>query len=466
MVHNQTKKNHTHPCPECGGDATRIRDRFPFTTHGSRAFLWIVFGVATAGYLTGVILISNFRSNTMPLTATAQTNTPQRIIPYTPPLDAQSPTYPELQRALDADTDALQLIRAKLKEAVDGENQFNIEQHVQRIRLQLRNPQSNITNVQEYSLFGKLFSHSKNLSVTDPRSQTPAPSWIEERSVSYQHWWPGFHIQVDDPGSVQWSISFDYFNTLSILVSLTLLTALISKLLPKRNRTLSSRLGIFILLFAGTLISALLSTDSREYVMSPYMQPIATGTWVDAERVRQALNDDVRLQQLLVEMSEGLDTSGHNPVAIAVGREYRTPAANGNHPKPTERSWMNWSLLRQGQIGLFGTETLRFDGPRTQEQRNSFPRIRGFWTEFYRMGYMRFSHQSPLTSRQITINILHLILVFGLIWWIWKLISGIHRFRTWRIQRKRVNRGQCIYCGYRATDEALAARWAEPAPGS
>lgn len=104
----ELKPSREYPCPECGGDATRTRDRFPFTTHGSRAYLWIVFGVLAGGYITTILLVSNFSGYTTPQSAIVNTGG-QKLV-YTPAVDAGSMHLRELERAVAGDDELLERI--------------------------------------------------------------------------------------------------------------------------------------------------------------------------------------------------------------------------------------------------------------------------------------------------------------------------------------------------------------------
>ncbi|MFG0314832.1 MAG: hypothetical protein ACF8LL_11715, partial [Phycisphaerales bacterium] len=124
MASEADQQQPEHTCPECGGDAARTRDRYPFTTHGTRAYLWLIFIVITVSYVVALLLVSNFGRHTTDHTLTPKPKATAAAIPYSPPVDADSASFHELSMALEGDDDALTMLREQLRSSLAGENPY------------------------------------------------------------------------------------------------------------------------------------------------------------------------------------------------------------------------------------------------------------------------------------------------------------------------------------------------------
>jgi hypothetical protein len=455
----EPKPSREYPCPECGGDATRTRDRFPFTTHGSRAYLWILFGVLAGGYITTILLVSNFSGYTTPQSAIVNTGG-QKLV-YTPAVDADSMHLRELERAVAGDDELLERIRTQLRSALAGENEFGADQSTRRIRLETHRTQVLMNQMWGYSVFGRHVSRSHAREVFDPRTLEPVPRFTEgRRRVTNVRLWPVAYVQWVDAAGNERTIALAYLGLLGYLTMLVPVSWLIARCAPERlNRAVVLWMTMAVLILASAVI-AVATQDTRFYNTNTHPLALSTTAWIDADRVRDAIQDDGSLRELLGSSVFALRSPDSSPVAVLVVREYQTPVPDPALPGVLESSWQGWWLLGRGSAGLYSIGTTTYEGDRTPEQIEAAPRT-AFWSHLYEWGRIRFEVHRPRTSRSIDLDVLNGALVFGIVWWIWVLVSRIHRFRTWRVQRKRVNRGQCIYCGYRASDEALAARWEE-----
>ena len=442
-------------CPECGGDATRTRDRFPFTTHGSRAYLWIIFGVLAGGYIVTILLMSNFSR----YTTIAIPNAGEQTAVYTPAVDAGSVYLREVRSAIVGDDEMLARVREELRSALDGENEFDVVVDTQRVRLEVHNTQATINTMQGYSAFGRHVSRSHTSEVSDPRTRTRVQRATPTGGgITSLRWWPGFHVQFQRAASDRSTFSISYLGVLGYITLLVLLSWCVSRSAPKRFGRGYLQAFVLILFVMGSVVSALMTIESRAYNTNIYPLAESEGAWFEADPVRLALDDDDALRAVLEEMSAGLETLGSSPRAVLIAREYLNPSPDPTMPEVLESSWRGWWLMRQGSAGMFTIGTTSYSSDRTPEQLKDAPRT-AFWDYFYRWGRARFEIHRPSASTAYDINVLNLALLLGMVWWIWFAVSRIHRFRTRRAQRKRVNRGECIYCGYRASDEALAARW-------
>lgn len=453
-----------HTCPECGGDSSRVRDRYPFTTHGTRAYLWLLFVTLCAGYIVALMLASNIGNHITDHAALANPNAPTHSIPYAGTVDEHSIYFSEMQMVLSGKHESIQRIRNQLRDAIAGENEHATVQDVVRVRLEVHHLETNHYSTSGYSAFGRHVSRTRILEMGNPRTRAPAQPNAAGQGVTYISWWPGFHIQISDPGGVQRTYSLSYLTVLGYLSILFLLSWAVSRLVPRgwhRDRVK------WLVLCASVMISVICGlalADHRAYAMTKFYPPISTGPFVDAERAREALEDDEDLRALLKEMSAGFAVPRSTPAAVVVGREYRVPEPDPALPKPVLTRWNGWWLLKQGGIDLLSIRRSQFDAKRTPEQRRAAPNT-PFWNHLYHWGRVRFELHRAQSTIAFDLNLPHIALVLSIPFWIWIILSRIHRLRTWRVQRKRVNRGQCIYCGYRASDEALAARWEDsPAP--
>ena len=458
MSRKHTQSNPVHTCPECGGDTTRIRDRHPFTTHGSRAYLWLLFIIITVSYVVALLLVSNFGRHTTDHTLTPKPKATAAAIPYAPPVDAGSASFHELSMALEGDDDALAMLREQLRSSLAGENPYNATQMVERVRLEARHPTTSIHSTSSYNLLGMHANHSQVHDFSNPRTREPANPTAQGRGITYLTWWPGFHMQISDPGGHERSYSANYFTIMGLVTLLALLSLVAARLLPRRWGRRRVFWGMLCTLLLGSVITMMLTREQREFNLPTYAMPITQGPWIEANQAQAAVDDNEALQALLDQMRAGFVIPGSTPAAIVIGREYRAPQPDPEMPKALTTDWWGWWVLGQGTIDIFSVRTSRFDGDRTPEQRRAAHSL-GFWYQLYRWGRARIELRRPRSTISIDFNITHTALILGIPWWIWLALTRIHRLRTWRVQRKRVNRGQCIYCGYRATDEALAARW-------
>ncbi len=453
-----------HTCPECGGDTARTRDRYPFTTHGTRAYLWLIFIVITASYIVALLLVSNIGNHITDHAALANANAPTQPTQFAATVDEESIYFSELQMVLSGEHESIRRIRNQLQDAVAGENEHGIAQDVQRVRLEVHHLETDHYSIRGYSAFGRHVSQTRVFEMGNPRTRAPAHPDAAGQGVTYTSWWPGFHIQISDTGGVQRTYSLSYLTLIGYVSILLFLSWGTSRLVPRawhRDRVKWLVLCVSVMI---SVIGGLALAEHRAFGMTKFYPPISTGPFVDTERVRTALTNDENLRALLTEMSVGFVVPRSTPAAVVVGREYRVPEPDASRPKPVTTRWNGWWLLKQGGIDLLSIRTTEFDAQRTPEQQRAAPRT-PFWNHLYHWGRLRFELHRPASTIGFDFNLPHIALVLSIPWWIWVVLSRIHRFRTWRVQRKRVNRGQCIYCGYRATDEALAARWEDsPSP--
>lgn len=454
----ETEKTYEHTCPECGGDTTRTRDRYPFTTHGSRAYLWLLFVTLCAGYIVALMLVSNIGTHVVDHAALANTNAPTQPAQYTGTVDENSIFFSELQMVLGGKHESIQRIRNQLRDAIAGENEHGMVQDVSRVRLEVHHLETNQYSTSSYAVFGQHVNHTRILEMGNPRTRAPANPNAAGQGITYTIWWPGFHIQISNAGGIQRTYSLSYLSLIGYLGILFFLSWAASRLVPRRWHR--DRIK-WLVLCASVMISVICGitlADHRAYGITKIYPPIATGPLVDTERVREALKDDQELRALLSEMSIGFVVPRSTPAAVVVGREYLVPEPDHSLPKPVTTRWNGWWLLKQGKINLLSIRRTLFDAQRTTEQRRAAPNT-SFWHHLYHWGSVRFELHRTQSTIEFDLNLPHIALILSIPWWIWIVLSRTHRLRTWRIQRKRVKRGQCIYCGYRASDEALAARW-------
>lgn len=458
----ETEKSYEHTCPECGGDTARTRDRYPFTTHGSRAYLWLLFVTLCAGYIVALMLASNIGTHVTDHAALANTNAPTQPVQYTGTVDEKSIFFSEMQMVLGGKHESIQRIRNQLRDAIAGKNEYGMVQDVSRVRLEVHHLETYNYSTSNYAVFGQHVSRTRILEMGNPRTRAPAQPKAAGHGITYTRWWPGFHIQISDPGSAQRTYSLSYLTILGYLCILFFLSWAASRLVPRRWHRHRVMWLVLCVSFMISVICGITLADHRAYGMTKIYPPIATGPFVDAERVRETLADDDNLRELLKEMGAGFVVPRSTPAAVVVGREYRVPTPDPTLPKPVVTRWNGWWLLKQGGIDLLSVRRTQLDAQRTTEQRRAAPHT-PFWNHLYHWGRVRFEWHRAQSTIAFDFNLPNIALILTIPWWIWIVLSRTHRFRTWRIQRKRVNRGQCIYCGYRAADEALAARW-EDAP--
>lgn len=459
----ETTTTYEHPCPECGGDVTRTRDRFPFTTHGTRAYLLVACTVIIAGYIIAMMLVSNIGTHVTDHQALAANQAQSNPAQYAAPVDTGSIYFEEFQRVLNGRDDELERIREQLRAAIAPESEHSFPQRVDRVRLDVFNREVNLYQLDSYAALGQHFSSAYIIDIKDPRTRAPVSPNATGSGVSHVSYWPGLHIQVDVPQGALRTYSFSYLSFAGFIAIVLFLSWGIARVIPKRWGRKRARWIALALFLIASVIGSLFPRASEEFITMKYYPAIATGPWVDAQRVRDAIDDDESFRAILQELGQGLTNPESIPAALVVTREYDSTNPDPGAPKPVITRWHGWWILQQGSIDLFSIRTTEYDASRTPDQRHSSLRT-PFWTHLYHWGRVRYEIHRPSTTIGLDLNLPHIALALSIPWWIWIVLSRIHRFRTWRIQRKRVNRGQCIYCGYRASEEALAARWEDSSP--
>lgn len=449
-------------CSECGGDATRTRDRYPFMMHRSRASLWFVFFLLSFVLLWLVYQTIGVQTRDW---TRSENLTPAPPAVYRDHADRYSLSLDQLRAALNGDEEAISLFRDRIKVAIQQESYYSKPLRVQQIRLEIDIFEGHLSELTSFHIFGWLGSRSINANIKDLRTMERAD---EQGSVTgYTRvlgLWPSITWQINHAGGVH-SVMYD-ISVIHLLASITVLvwiTMLLIKLPLLRNRPMRSFWCLLILLILSAAALAYTTRIDDSRVSSRSWQPEDTGAWYDAQVAASMLDDPSQMLELLRRLSEQMDLDIRAPRAVTLGYKpvYLPPGEGSSQAVEAHALNVDTQLTHQQ---LYSQRTTRFDPPRSEEQLRTMTRS-GWWTTLMNSGQLTWSRNTATHESMIKLSLPEAVLICSIPWWIWIVLSRIHRFRTWRVQRKRVNRGQCIYCGYRATDEALAARWEDsPSP--
>lgn len=456
-----------HRCPECGGDATRKRDRHPFTVVGSRLRLWTLCGVLLAVYVGVMVAGSDWR---VYKTGPQHQSASQLQGSFNPnanivrgEVTADSRTLADLKDALSGDEQLLDAFIADLREATKPFDHYGNRVSPQRIRLDLESPEFEEKHILNYQFLGHLVGFSTWQVYETAAKQVPVMPLKGSPQRTQVHWWPTLHMQIDAPlGEHGVTYSVNYINGLTLLVLSVLLASAFASLLrrlgvrPARSkwfRVIASGVLVF-----GVGVGAFLNPWVIDDTSQRYFRPIQTGTWYTPDSIRSELDDPARAAVLIREMTSFGGFVHYDPaLAITIARELEPNAASANTSAITASS----SGFRL-QLPVVG-QTLSYHYARYTDAGTQQPQTRSWWNDLLDHGWMNFTRNTPQNQHMARINILSAVLILATPWLLWRATNAVYNLRTVHRQRRRVNRGQCIYCAYKLPPEALAARW-EDAP--
>lgn len=195
-----------------------------------------------------------------------------------------------------------------------------------------------------------------------------------------------------------------------------------------------------------------------------------SGEWFSARTVRRYLQNPELAASMLRAMARELKVNDRvlamyqdRPVAVVIGRDFGQLPATQPFPSTYIKSTMSRLSIGR-ELVLYRSTGGRYSEPLTESEQDRL-RADPVWA-FIKNGIIIRRKVEPMGYKAQSISILPIVLVLSIPWLLWRIMSGAHALRIRLVQRKRVNRGQCIYCAYKLPPEALAARWDDPARGS
>ena len=470
-----TQRELTHTCPECGGDATRIRDRHPTIMRKPRAYRWIAIAVLLCVYVGLIIVMSDWHTSNWTPPPPRSNDT---IYTMNASIDFDTLTLDEFTRALDDDDELLDRFRAQISETLQTESVYGSSVEVGRIRLQVPTFTSWDTRTRIYSFFGPLISTQNDTFVKDRRTREPMPENPLAIEQVQRRYWPAYDIQTNFAGGTKRKgLTLHYTRFIALFTFIAMVSWSIS-LLPKiRNRRWGARALISAALLLLIAIIAWQTPQRLDGMNGAWIAPIESSGWFETDELATALDDQDLLREYLRDQFNKMSLI-HDPsqlgyylqqgytFGIAIGHEYRFLSPRPERPRAIERTHAELAyrkpLVRFKSI--YSQLMIRYSQEIDPDNQNQYRRG-AFMENLKDHGMFRIERFSGNEMRQFTFDMTTLLITLSVPFWAWVVVHLIGDTRLWMTQRKRVNRGQCIYCGYRASDEALAARWEDsPAP--
>lgn len=186
-----------HRCPECGGDATRKRDRHPFTVVGSRLRLWTLYGVLLAVYVGAMVYAARWHVQ--------QFNPSTRTIPsmragqsISDPIDKDTELITDLHRALDGDEQMAKRFVEKLRKATEPMERAGAVYEPHRVRFELHTYEFQDIEFTDYFFLGRLAYIQSRWTYDHPETKNPIPRGPAYEQPSTEiRWWPQLFVQIE-----------------------------------------------------------------------------------------------------------------------------------------------------------------------------------------------------------------------------------------------------------------------------
>jgi len=469
----ETEKSYEHTCPECGGDATRIRDRHPTIMRKPKAYRWIAIAVLLCVYVGLIIVMSDWHTSKWKPPPPRSNDT---IYTMNASIDSDTLTIDEFTRALDDDDEILDRFRTQILKALQTESVYGSPAEVGRIRMEVPTFTGWDTQTRIYSFFGPLISTQNDTFVKDQRTREPMPANPLAIEQVQRRYWPAYDVQSDLAGGTKRrGFTIHYTRFIALITFIAMVSWTIS-LLPKvRNHRWGARALISASLLLLVALIAWQTPHRLDGMNGAWMAPIESSGWFDTDELATVLEDQDLLRSYFRDRFDKMSLV-HDPAhlgyymqqgyrfGVAIGHEYRSLSPRPERPRVIENTHAELAyrkpLVRFKSIYAH----LRVWYNQELDPDNQDLYRRGSFIENLKdHGMLRIEQFSGNEMRQHTIDMTTLLITLSVPFWAWVVVHLIGDARIWMTQRKRVNRGQCIYCGYRAADEALAARW-EDAP--
>ncbi len=373
-------------------------------------------------------------------------------------------------QAIDGDRRLLDGFMTRLREALEPVEINSVTLAPRRVRIDLQTKEVESIHTRNDRLFGPLVGVSGWQVYETAAKRTPVKPHPMTAPRTQTGWWPRIHLQRDMPFGEQGVVySVNYFNLLGLLAMALILARLLALLLGcvgvEAARRGWFRVGSVVLLVLLLALAARLNAFTSVQTAPRRFNPVFVGRWFTADSVEARLDDPGGASALLREMAGDINGFAEDDsLAITVTREFDPSALRSSAPVSVLQA--RSTDVRFPGVGIcFQYSCVTYAQDRSPETPLLVPRS-SWWTRLVDHGALSLNRGTARAEYNAGVMLLPLILLLSTPWFLWRIINGVEFLRTRRIQHRRVNKGQCIYCAYKLSPAVLAVRWDDHSRGS
>jgi len=449
-------------CPECGGDVCVLHQTSRGWTHWSKVIPRILWVLTFAGLVAYWVSIGQWDFSEQSGGAMRRAGGQQfsSLTPWPVSID-QHPGYistTDLVSAIDGDQEALKAVTSNLRQAIfifdDDESWTRPES----VKFGLKATNGTQYTTRQYSFGGAWYGYSRSDTVTDLRDPDSIDlnpyteesiRWGVFPSLQYSKTYTGGSRQVNHRISV-----YTIFGVLSVCMVLAWVIRWIGVRcrVPGLDRKRAWAV-LTVIFFLGAACTAMLTYQTNSHEYSNAYQDIALSPLYTIEELREATDSPAGTVELCKSILELIPESHSGDLFIGqLWSLAKTP------PDPSTSPVVQWFRAGVGrQYTLIRWENRTY--PETvAEDDLPDPYRRSFWWGLHNQGVALLYWGPPRSASSASIAIFTLTLFPVFFYWIWVLYHWAARIVLSRVQRRRMLRNECVFCGYPLTAQAVNAR--------